>query len=207
MNKHNSVEEHENTAYSNLDLNYWREHNLRHQNESVVNNGEIKLLDLLKSNESVRKTAFDIGSGVGWMSCFLSDYFEEVISIEPSSKAIEVSKSLYLGKKNIRWIEGYAESVIDSLEINEPSLFITCSVFQHLEDFFVEKVLHAINVNAPKGSILNLQELWGEETHRNMQHSRTKEWWLKNLSNWDLDFHGPEVLKNINKGIHGIKIK
>jgi hypothetical protein len=40
-----------------------------------------------------------------------------------------------------------------------------------------------------------------------MHHVRQKEWWINNLSNWGLDFHGPKVLENTNKGIHGIKIK
>jgi len=203
-----SKDQHDKTQYSNCqDLAYWKEHNERHEGDSVFNNKEIKLIDLLESHKNVRKTAVDIGSGAGWLSSKLSSFFEKIISIEPSQKAVDISKKLYTDKPNIEWILGYAEDVLAVLEFNkkEPVLFVTCSVFQHLNNKDVEKVLSWLNENAPTDSILGFQEPWGEDNHREMHHVRTKEWWSSKLSNWNLDFHGPQVLPNTNKGFHGIK--
>lgn len=200
-----SLLEHIKTQYNNLDLNYWKEHNERHQDDSVFNNEEIKLKYLIYENPNVNKLAIDIGSGVGWLSAKLSDYFDEVISIEPSEDAVKISKDLYGDKKNIYWNIGFAEDFLNILRLKTPTLFVTCSVFQHLDDNTVESILKFINDNAPTESILSFQELWGEYVNVNMHHIRTKDWWASKLSNWDLNFHGPVVMSNANKGIHGKK--
>lgn len=207
--KENSAKTHDETQYNNDDLNFWIKHNKIHQEDNVFNNNELKLKKLIDNNKNVRKLAIDIGSGAGWLSYKLSEIFEKVIAIEPSEKAVNISKKIYNNASNIEWIVGYAEDVFPIIENknNEPTLFTTCSVFQHLENEYVLKVLKWINENAPINSILGFQELWGQELHLNMHHVRQKEWWINNLSNWELDFHGPKVLENTNKGIHGIKIK
>lgn len=205
--KDNSLLEHVKTQYSNLDLNYWKEHNERHQDDSVFNNKEIRLKDLIDENPNINKLAIDIGGGVGWLSAKLSDYFEKVISIEPSEDAVNISKALYSEKENISWNIGFAEDFLSELKIETSALFVTCSVLQHLDDDVVENILKMINDKAPVGSILSFQELWGIYVNTNMHHVRTKEWWSERLNNWDLNFHGPEVMPNTNKGIQGKKVK
>ena len=203
-----SLIEHNLGQYNNKDLNYWRAHNLRHQDESVFNNKEIRLRELLDNNPSVRNIVVDIGAGVGWLSAKLSDMFAHVVAIEPSEDALTIAKELYKDKPNISWIYGFVEDVLPTLPINraDPVLFVTCSVFQHLDDVHVESVLNWMNLNAPVGSILSFQELWGVAEERKMHHVRPQQWWSHLLSNWGLNFHGPLVLENTCKGIHGKKV-
>lgn len=201
-----SCEEHDRTQYTNDDLEFWKEHNKRHQKKEVYNNSEIRLDDLLKKYPYVRDTAIDIGSGAGWLSSLLSDVFVKVYAIEPSSKAYLIANKLYPDKKNITWICGFPNRGLECIpQLKSPCLVVTCSVLQHIRDNDVKEILSFINKKLPKNSILSLQELWGDIVHLDMHHSRSKEWWSSKLSNWDLDFHGPEVLEGISKGIHGVK--
>jgi hypothetical protein len=200
---------HNETQYDlHTDINYWVEHNKRHESDIVFNNTEIKLKYLLEKYPHVRALAIDIGSGAGWLSNKLSEYFDSVIGIEPSQRALDIASNLYGNKKNILFNLGFSEDVLPTISLpDEPILFVTCSVFQHLDDEYVSKTLSWINQNAPEGSILSFQELWGSNSHEPFKHIRTKTWWNEQLSNWTLDFHGPMVLPNTNKGIHGLKTK
>lgn len=205
--KNTSVEIHNEGQYNKyLEIDYWIKHNERHQDDFVFNNKELKIKDLLDKNINVNKLAIDIGSGAGWLSAKLSNYFETIISIEPSEKAVEICKEIYKNRTNINWNVGFAEDILNDFDFgNDPVLFVTCSVFMHLDDSVVQNILKVINEKSPIGSILSFQELWGLELNQNMHHVRTKEWWSENLSNWNLDFHGPLVLSNTHKGIHGIR--
>ena len=205
--KETSLLEHNKTQYDfHTDLDFWRKHNERHQSDTVFNNQEIKLGDLLLKHPNTRSLAIDIGSGAGWLSSKLAEHFTKVIGIEPSDKAVGIAKELYKDIKNVEFIHGFSEDIFPSIQLNDkPVLFVTCSVFQHLEDEYVSQILSWINTNAPSGSILSFQELWGNDQHTEMHHVRTQEWWSKNLSEWSLHFHGPVVLPNTCKGIHGLK--
>tara|TARA_R110000796_G_scaffold161094_1_gene277850 strand:+ start:134 stop:769 length:636 start_codon:yes stop_codon:yes gene_type:complete len=209
--KNRSKESHDNTMYNLHSLEFWGEHNQEHINK-VFDNEELKVSRLLEKNPSKRKNAIDIGSGGGWMSKKLSSIFENVYSIEPSSKAVSLCKSLY-DSPNITWIEGYAEDVLQNSDIPKSDVFInTCSVFMHIDDKDVIPTLNYINKNFTD-SIFSFQEFWSEEISFNkpLTNCRTKGWWKSHLSNWDLDFHGPSMAqygntyKNFFKGIHGYK--
>lgn len=201
-----SKDSHDTDYYDKYDLDWWNSHNKWHQDNSFSND-ELRLDKLLMDNSNVRSIAIDIGSGGGWLSKELSNYFSKVIAIEPSEKAQNIAKLLYRYTSNIEWKCGYAEDILSKYSFNNNPIFInTCSVLQHLEDDIVEKILLWINSYPIVDSILSFQELWGEEVNQFMHHSRSKEWWQSRLSNWELDFHGPIVLPGINKGIHGIRI-
>lgn len=209
--KTRSRESHDNTMYNLYGLEFWEKHNQEHIDQAF-DNEELKVGRLLDKNPSIRKNAIDIGSGGGWMSKKLSSIFENVYSIEPSSKAVSLCKSLY-DLPNIKWIEGYAEDVLKNEEMPKENVFInTCSVFIHIDDKDVIPTLEYINENFTN-SIFSFQEFWSEDIPFNqpLTNCRTKDWWQSNLSNWDLDFHGPsmaehgDMYKNFFKGFHGYK--
>ena len=210
--KEHSKKVHDDTMYNLHGIEFWKKHNKEHL-DTVFNNDEVKVGDLLEKYPSIRSSAIDIGSGGGWMSDKLSEIFDHVYSIEPSSKAIELCKKMY-DKKNITWIEGYAQDVLANNEIfSKSNVFInTCSVFIHLDDNCVIPTLNYINKNFTD-SILSFQEFWSEEKAFNqpLTNCRPKDWWKFHLSNWELDFHGPNMgshgdfYKDFHKGIHGYK--
>jgi len=207
--KTRSKESHDNTMYNLHSIDFWKQHNQDHI-DKAFNNEEIKADRLLEKYPDIRKNAIDIGSGGGWMSAKLSKIFENVFSIEPSPKAIQICKKMYY-IPNIEWIEGYAEDVLKEKNLPTENVFInTCSVFIHLDDEYVIPTLQYINQNF-KNSILSFQEFWSEDTPFNqpLTNCRTKDWWRSNLSNWNLDFHGPsmkqhgQMYEKFFKGIHG----
>jgi SAM-dependent methyltransferase len=159
-----------------------------------------------------RELCIDIGSGNGWYSAYMSQFFKRVEGIEPSAAGISIAKQLHPKEKypNIVWHQGFAESVLKEILIDRtPVLLITGCVLSHLRDKEVMDICNVVNNMAKVGSALSWSEGWGKEYHRYMWHIRTKEWWQKRLSNWELDFHGGEI-ENIpgrHKGFHGIKIR
>jgi SAM-dependent methyltransferase len=182
-----------------------------YSSEAQMNGPEIKLYDLLEKYPDVRSTAIDIGSGTGWHSAQLSSTFNKVISIEPSAGAIEISNELYKDDKykNIKKENGFAEDILRALALEEPTLYFTGCVLSHLRDKEVKAICKLINEKAPVGSILSFAECWGDDHHDFMWHVRSKDWWQKQLSNWELDFFGPPIqdLSNRNKGFHGCKAR
>lgn len=179
----------------------------------LINGPEMRVRDLLAEHPTITH-AIDVGSGTGWSAAALSALVSKVIAIEPSSAAIEISKSIYPHEEypNITWMEGFAEQVLPTLDIKEPSLFLTGCVLNHIRDKEVAVICDAISIVAPKGSILSFAENWGDtEWHQLMWHIRTKDWWQAQLPDWELNFHGPEVAEKdeykgrYHKGIWGVK--
>ena len=161
---------------------------------------------------SNRELCVDIGSGNGWYSSYISQFFDKVESIEPSEAGISIAKKLHPEERypNISWNHGFAETILKHIPIDKtPTLFITGCVLSHLRDKEVISICKIVNQRAKVGSALSWSECWGKEFHKYMWHCRTKEWWRKHLSNWDLDFHGGEI-ENVpgrHKGFHGIKVR
>ncbi len=184
---------------------------LEKEDSNTFNKPEFRVLDLLAKYPAVRGVAVDIGSGAGWFSYKFSGYFQKVIAIEPSAKAVEICKELYPPQKyqNIEWRQGFAENVLSGLKLNTPALFFTGVVLSHLRDKEVIKICAAVNSLALPGSILDFSECWGQESHQIMWHVRTKEWWQSQLPGWELDFHGPIIqdTPGRHKGFFGVKVK
>jgi len=183
----------------------------RYRREDIFNSEEFKLGKLLSAYPNIRTVAVDIGSGTGWLSAELSKKFHRVVAIEPSDAANNISKSLYPVTKfpNIESRQGFAEQVLPRLSINSPALFVTGVVLSHLRDQEVKKICGWLNDKAPRGSILGFVECWGSDWHQLRWHIRTEIWWQKQLTNWRLSFHGPEMRREqvYHLGFHGEKIK
>lgn len=181
---------------------------LEHLKNNSINGHEMRVVDLL-SNHPLVKTAVDVGSGTGWSSAALSSLVENVIAIEPSEAAVNISKTLYPVTKypNINWYHGFAENVLPTLKLGTPTLFLTGCVLSHIRDKEVIKICQAISEVAPTGSIMSLAECFGdEEWHQLMWHVRTKDWWRAQFPEWELTFHGPKVDgQRYFKGIWGVK--
>jgi hypothetical protein len=179
----------------------------------AINGPGLKIKKLLKKHPNI-KVGVDIGSGAGWATMSLSKLVENVISIEPSKAGIKIAEKIgeELGCTNITWYNGFAEQILPKLKLEQPTLFMTGCVFNHMRDQEVAQVCQAITQNAPTGSVLSFAENWGDEWHQLMWHVRTKDWWQSKLPGWKLDFHGPAVAEKDEykgryyQGIQGVKV-
>jgi hypothetical protein len=178
---------------------------------NILNSDENKLYKLFDQYPLVRNTAIDIGSGAGWFSAQFSKNFKKVIAMEPSSSAINIARQLFPKEEysNIDWNTGFAETILPSINLSEPSFFFTGCVLSHLTDASTKEICKIIDAFATKGSILSFAECWGTESRSFMWHIRTQEWWKNALPSWKLDFHGSEIqnIPDRHKGFHGVKIK
>jgi len=175
-----------------------------------LNLPELQLSRVLKNNPQLGKTAVDIGSGTGWFSYALSSLFKQVVAIEPSEAAIKIATTFYPSStyKSIEWRNGFAEKELVKLTLNTPTLFITSTVLSHLPDQTVKQVCQALTSIAPVHSVLVFGECYGPDSHELLWHTRTKEWWQKQLFGWKLDFFGPQIqdVDGRHKGFSGVRI-
>lgn len=153
------------------------------------------------------KDAVDIGCGTGWFVNYLKEHknFENIIGIEPSQAAIDIAKKI--NNNNITYLCGLAEDILPSITLNNPTLFTTFIVLSHLTDDIVVKILKEIDKIAPKGSVFIFNENYGNLFHRNLWHCRTKDWWEKNLPDWEITYDErprPE-LSYYKQGLMGVK--
>lgn len=209
--KTDSVQIHD--AGYNRDLDFFKEYNKNHQKQDFWKQymfiETTKYDKLINQFNNDKKLAVDIGCGPGWFCEKFSTIFENIIGIDPSPIIINICKELYKDKNNIMWVNGFAEDEL-SIILNDkdyPIFLNTCSVFIHLDNDIVTNILNVINNKSKIGSIISLEEFWGMDTDLPLHKVRNINWWCERLSNWQLDFHGPVVLPNTNKGIHGIKIR
>lgn len=164
--------------------------------------------DSIIENPDLR-TCIDLGSGTGWVSNILSENFQRVIAIEPSSSAIEIAK-YYFGPglaSNIEWKQGPAEVVL--LELDDligPVFVFTGVVLSHTPEAIAKKILKYINEDLALGSAGLLNEAWGNPRRESLWHIRSKAWWQENLSNCELDFYGSER-ENMPGEFLGLKFK
>lgn len=218
QNKYSSFEHHNkdwkiiyDNDYKNIKLNKDSPSRKRHL-DFLYNQPSLKMPHFLKKYKQNRYLVVDIGSGDGWLSAKLSKFFKKVIAIETSKEAVKIARKRYKNYSNINWINGFAEDYISKIEFKEPVLFTSCHVLSHLTDNQVLKICKIMNSKkTPKNSILNFSELYTKDNsiRKYMDTSRSIKWWNKNLSSWQLDFHGPMVSKNKNekryKGFWGHK--
>lgn len=185
-----------------------RDHGYKNIETDVLNGPEMRVRDLLQHHPSV-KTAVDVGSGTGWSAAAMSPLVDEVIALEPSAAALDISQRAYPHSQypNITWTQGFAENILPTLTLKTPTLFLTGCVLSHLRDKEVLRICAEINAVAPAGSVLAFAECWGDtEKHQIMWHIRTKDWWQKALPGWELDFHGPlHINGDCHMGFWGVK--
>ena len=153
------------------------------------------------------KDAVDIGCGTGWFVNYLKNYkkFENITGIEPSQAAIDIAKKI--NDNNIKYLCGLAEDILPNITLNNSTLFTTFIVLSHLTDDIVIKILKEMNKVAPKGSVFIFNENVGREFHMNLWHCRTKDWWEKNLPDWEItyDERPRPDLRIYKQGLMGIK--
>jgi SAM-dependent methyltransferase len=180
----------------------------KYEKENSFNSAEGRYHDFIEAHPEVRSLAVDIGSGCGWLSVKLGPYFKKVISLEPSAAEVEIAKKLCPPQlQNIEYRVGFAENELKKLELSDKTLFVAGCVLSHLPDKVVAEICRIISVKTPIGSLLVFAECYGKEHHEPMWHYRTKEWWQKNLTGWEINFLNNQIGKNAYKGFQAIKTK
>ena len=157
----------------------------------------------LKLTSNLPKTHIDIGSGNGWLLRKMSPHFEKCIGIEPSKTGSELSLKINEHNKNVSVVN---KDMIEGMNFLSPknSVFITTStVLNHIENYYVAEFLKVVN-KLPSGSVVFFDERYDKNINWNMWHVRSKDWWTKNLSDWQLIFLNID-LAGYPSGIYGIK--
>ncbi|MES2986080.1 MAG: class I SAM-dependent methyltransferase [Patescibacteria group bacterium] len=153
------------------------------------------------------ETHIDIGCGSGWLLYKTSPFFKRVIGIEPTAKIIEVNKQ-YIheigGLSNVEFINMDMIDGIHSINPTRPVFITTATVLSHIKDFYVKDFLKTVN-DLPIGSALFFDERYDKNVQQNMWHIRSKNWWAKNLPDWQLEFFGLENTGYVS-GIFGTKL-
>jgi hypothetical protein len=193
--------EHDEQYKSTSNLEYSLKKNREYESVDMFGkNGYKEVIDQLKDID----THIDIGSGTGWLMAKTSPYFKRVIGIEPSHKAVEISKKLNNQLLNLEYLNEEMISGIKSLNITKPVFLTTGIVLSHIKDFHIKELLKLLNT-IPEKSVLYFYEPYGTNIQQNMWHVRSKEWWAKNLSSWNVVFK--EVHDGGTKsGIYAIKL-
>lgn len=178
---------------------------------NAINSPDFLVQDILQKHSNIT-TCVDIGSGAGWASAAVSKLTQQVIALEPSQAGINIAKTLYPTEeyKNITWKNGFAEELLPTLSLTNPTLFITGCVLSHLRDQEVLKICKAVCDIAPDGSVFAFSECWSEDTpwHQHMWHIRTKAWWQAAFPGWTLEFDGLKHDQgDYYMGIWGVKNK
>ncbi len=159
----------------------------------------------ITSTKNLPSTHIDIGCGGGWLIRKTAPLFKEVIGIEPSTDGIGYAKELLSPQfPNISFINAEMIEGIQSC-VSKGKVFITTSiVLSHIDDAYVSGFLHELS-HVADGSVLFFDERYGKNIQKDMWHVRSKEWWAKQLPDWQLEFYG---LKNTgyDSGIYGIKV-
>jgi hypothetical protein len=138
------------------------------------------------------KIHIDIGSGNGWLLRKMSPYFEKAIGIEPSRTATETCRKVYKEIPNISLINSDMCDGLDELKPTEPVFLTTSVVLSHIEDFYVASFLEKVNA-LPVGSAFCFAEAYDTNHNWKYWHIRNKDWWIKNLPNWQLLFLNLEI--------------
>lgn len=154
--------------------------------------------------------AVDIGAGSGWFANHLISKrnYTKVYAIEPSQAAVDIARQIYPEQKKVKYIVGFAEEVLNKLELNKPTFFSTMCVLAHLYDEDVVDILKAIDNVAPVGSIWSASEPWGDTYHRDCWHIRPPEWWSNQMPDWEFEFYSDYSLNDPpgrHKGFTAIK--
>ncbi|HZS43082.1 MAG TPA: class I SAM-dependent methyltransferase [Candidatus Paceibacterota bacterium] len=148
-------------------------------------------------------THIDIGTGTGWLLLKTAPFFSKVIGIEPSEHAVETAKEINKNSANVQFIEADMIDGLRRLEIEKPVFLTTAIVLSHIKDYYVREFLKEINV-LPTGSVLYFHEPYDLNIQQRLWYIRSKEWWARNLSEWQLEFW--DLAGEYKYGIFGRKV-
>lgn len=198
------------------DLQSYKKHNIDFNSDSnnlentreVIKNYEkvdqFKVLGFelaISMSNPLPKVHVDIGSGNGWLLNKTSTFFEKVVGIEPSEKAIDLAKEVNKNNNNVSFINKDMVDGLNTMNTSIPIFVTSATVLNHIENFYVEEFLKKINV-LPIGSVIFFDERYDKNIDWNMWHVRSKDWWIKNLSNWQIIFLNFDVA-GYPSGIYG----
>jgi hypothetical protein len=167
-------------------------------------NGVFRDLGFEKATLNVSSTItkhIDIGSGAGWLLIKTAPFFKKVVGLEPSLAAVKMSQQLTQQIQNIEYKNVDMMQLGHEMSTNEPVFLTTSTVLSHIDDKTVSSFLKIVN-NASIGSALYFGEPYGKNRQQYLWHVRSKEWWAKNLPNWELDFETLST-KEYSYGIFG----
>jgi len=202
-----SVNEHDASVYSKHapDSLIWEDYTIKQR--GMLNNPILPLNDIFKWQKSF-DVIFDLGSGHGWLSDYLSSFGKQVFAIEPSLLANEIAR-VSVSAQNVTLINSFAEDFLKNYtNRNEETLFVTQSVLQHLSDRTVIKILSQINTFP--NAYLCFAEPYSEgfKVNQGTTNIRTKDFYCKHLSEYDLYFSGIDDSiyfggNTVHKGFYG----
>jgi len=158
--------------------------------------------DAVHNSQKTINTHVDFGCGTGWIVNNTAQAFETVIGIEPSEAAIKTAKALTAGKNNIQYKNTDMISFLREEPADTPILVTTATVLSHINNTTIEEFLSLVN-KLPLGSMLYFGEPHSKNRHQYLWYIRNKEWWAKNLSNWELTFEKIAV-EEYDYGITGV---
>ncbi|MCK9344970.1 MAG: class I SAM-dependent methyltransferase [Candidatus Pacebacteria bacterium] len=156
----------------------------------------------IRMSNPLPETHIDIGSGNGWLVRKSSRFFKKSIGIEPSTAITKVATRINEENTNVSFINADMIDGLQQLDIKAPVFITTATVLNHIENYYVEEFLSYVN-NLPTNSTLFFDERYDKNTSWNMWHVRNKDWWIKNLPNWQLFFCNIEI-GGYPSGIFGV---
>lgn len=172
-------------SYKDMDV---KEYGRVYKNLEVYNQYEIlgynKVVD---SYPGVRGLHIDVGCGGGWLLVKTAPIFSKVVGIDPSVAALEGAKEVTKDFGNVELMEADMVEALKKLGPTEPVFITTTTVLSHIQDEWVTEFLKLVNF-LPKGSILHFGEPYDKNIQRKLWYIRGKDWWAKNLPNWQLTF-------------------
>lgn len=151
-----------------------------------------------------RSTHIDIGTGIGWLLRKTSPLFDRVIGIEPSETAVAVSKEILKEYDNISHINKPMLEAFQDIPFDTPIFFTSSTVFSHISDFHVAQFLSLLQ-SVQNGSTLYFDENYNTNINHKLWRIRNKEWWAKNLPDWQLSFFDIQN-DGYSLGIYGEKV-
>jgi SAM-dependent methyltransferase len=154
---------------------------------------------------SLPETHIDVGCGGGWLLRKTAPLFKEVIGIEPSTDGITYAKTLLSPQfPNISFINAEMVEGITACTTKGKVFITTSIVLSHIDDTYVSTFLQELR-KFEDGSVLFFDERYGKNIQKDMWHVRSKEWWVKQLPDWELEFFGLENT-GYQSGIYGLKV-
>jgi len=215
QNKETSLNEHNLSSY-NMELNEYEVNKEKNKHNLILNSFLERYNFLLKKELNQRSLEnyliIDIGAGSLLHTNYFCNYPNTVYSIEPSIKAIKIGKKIYGDLKNNILVNDFAEDGLKSIPSNELCFFYSGHVMSHLTDDSTKVILESINNNSSQDSYILFDEIWTHNTtvKNKLFYVRTKEFWKKSLSNFDIEFYEFEnKVYDISffKGFFGKKVR
>ena len=139
------------------------------------------------------KIGVDIGCGSGWQANLMSKQMDVVYAMEPSSAALDIAKKIYPENDKVVWMNGFAQDLLPTLQLDKPAVFNSFCVLSHLEDEDVERICKSINEVAHVGSVLSFSECYGCDFKSHLWYVRVKEWWQERFPGWEFYYHEAKI--------------